>query len=246
MEVPLISFLTSQEVGCGVGAASTLEVKHKYRWLRKHELADWGYESEESIKSLKTKTDKWGKVVYRITNPEHDELINTIWKMAFKRGKVAAAKGLPGVSSALAEKFNKKQGQQPEKKATDVWAVFWAQMRQRGLDNDQVHSLLKVTSIKEWVTSGKTVDDATKAIDKALAEGGQQKPVESSGKTAGIEALCSDLGWTAKELIGAVRYLKIPLDIKEGTIPDIFQKLNSDQQKTLVDYVQKLVDRKNK
>lgn len=243
MEVPLISFLTGQEVGCGVGAASTLETKHKYRWLRKYELADWGFESDEAIKALKTKEDRWHNVLYRIMNPEHDELINTIWKMAFKRGKVAAAKGLPGVSSALVEKFNKKQGQQPDKKKTDEWAVFWAEMRQRGLTGDQVHGLLKVHSIKDYVKDGKTPADARAAVDKALA---QQKGTGAGGTGDAIDVLCADLAWTAKDLIGAAKYLKLSTEKPlEGTIPEIYKTLNRDQQKTLTDYMQKLAEKKS-
>jgi hypothetical protein len=173
VEVPLISFQTGQEVTCCIGAASTNEVKHKYRWVYKDELADWGYVSDAAIKVLKTKKNKQGEPYsWRIPNPEPTELLNTIWKIAAKRGRVGAAKLLPGVSSALREKFGAKDDdQQPKKKrepSTD-WDVFWSDMSKRGLKQDQVHAYLKVKSVKEWVESGKTLKQAVETIDNFLS-----------------------------------------------------------------------------
>jgi hypothetical protein len=162
LEVPIISFQTKEVVAVCVGAASTSEVKHKYRNVRKDELADWGYVTDEQVKTLKSKRDKWNNVKYRIPNPEPGELLNTIWKIAFKRGRVGAAQLLPGVSAALREKFAKPAAgsRRQEQKGTSDWDVFWAKTKQMGLESDQVHGYLKVKSMKEWVATGQDLDQA--------------------------------------------------------------------------------------
>ncbi len=79
VEVPVISRATGQEVGSGVGAASTLETKYRYRWLYPSELEQLGYTKEQI---LTLKTDKKHEGRYRIDNPEHGELLNTLVKQA--------------------------------------------------------------------------------------------------------------------------------------------------------------------
>ena len=185
LDVPLISFQGDKEVCNCVGAASTSEVKHKYRWVKKQELADWGYSSEESIKALKSKRDNWGNVKYRIPNPEPAELLNTVWKIAFKRGFVGAAQKLPGVSSALRETFGKKRGPDNEHKSTTDWDVFWADMKKMGLSAEQVHELAGVSSMKDWVKAGKTLVDARSHIIRMLqAAQHQGQPANTAPKTA--------------------------------------------------------------
>lgn len=183
LEVPIMSLQTGQEVSCGVGAASTYETKHKYRWVRRDELPDWGYTAKEAVDSLKTKKDKWNNIKYRVPNPEHAELMNTIWKIARKRAKTGAAQSLPGVSSALREKFaTKKDGktgkQQEQQKPTSDWEIFWAEMRQMGLDQPKVHALLEVKSVKDWVKSGKSLLQAKAEIVRKL----EQSPKEEGDK----------------------------------------------------------------
>jgi hypothetical protein len=174
LEMPLISFQTGQEVGCGIGAASTMETKHKYRWLRKYELADWGYHDEAAIKALKTRK-KWNDTEYQIINPNRAELLNVVWKMAAKRARIAAAKTLPGVSSALAEKFNEGMDKGQKQKKDNPWGSFYAQMKQRGLSGDRVHALLGVTSLTELIKDGRTPAECVKLVDNALAK--EQSPV---------------------------------------------------------------------
>jgi hypothetical protein len=184
LDVPLISFQGDKEVCNCVGAASTYEVKHKYRWVRKQELADWGYSSEGSIKALKSKKDNWGNVRYRIPNPEPAELLNTIWKIAFKRGFVGAAQKLPGVSSALRETFGKKKSPDRERKSTTDWEVFWADMKKMGLSAEKVHELAGVSSMKDWVKAGKTLEEARSYIITKLQAGQHQgQPASITPKT---------------------------------------------------------------
>lgn len=77
IEVPIISY-SGQEIGTGIGAASTFETKHKYRWVEVPQ--EWGY-NDEGLALLKVRKDR-GKVEYRIPNPEAGELLNTLMKMA--------------------------------------------------------------------------------------------------------------------------------------------------------------------
>jgi hypothetical protein len=170
VEVPLISLVNGQVVGTGIGAASTQETKYKYRWELNPQ--DWGF-NEEAIKTLKTR-ERDGKVYFRIPNPEHGELVNTIVKMASKRAEVDACETLPGVSSALRELFDSK-GQRAARKQPD-WDGFWNQVKKMGIDRNQVHELLEVYSMKQWLDQGKTLDDAIKVLSEKLAAGGSVKP----------------------------------------------------------------------
>jgi hypothetical protein len=177
LEIPLIQRNTGAEVGSGIGASSTQEKKHKYRWEPDPE--NWGYE-EESIKTLKTREGNYG-IEYRIVNPERGELLNVITKQASKRGEVDAASSLPGVSSVLRELFSgkstkgSKDGKQ--KSTADIndtspkWTKFWGSVRALGIvkeddtpDSDQVHKFLGVPSMKEWLAAGKSLDEAVKLL----------------------------------------------------------------------------------
>ncbi len=192
VEVPILSLVNGAEVSCGVGAASTMETKNKYRWVEEDDLFEWGYSKESAITDkLKTKSGYKNKKMYRVPNPEHGELLNVIWKIARKRGKVSAAKDLPGVGTALGELFAAKKaahkeernkGDYKRKDEPSIWTPFEAELTKRGLNHDQAKVLLNVDSIgKEWVGKGKTLDEAIAEIDRKLKEtqdkfSGQQQP----------------------------------------------------------------------
>lgn len=177
IEVPIISFNSGREVGSGIGASSTYETKHKYRWMENPK--EWGYD-EGAIKTLKHKTED-GKTKYRIPNPEHGELLNTIIKIASKRAECDAAEGLPGVASALRELFTGRGGA-PKRKDPD-WATFYAQARQMGLTDDEIHEGLGVSSNLEWISQGKTVNDARIKLADWLAKRGK-KTSQASQRSA--------------------------------------------------------------
>jgi hypothetical protein len=159
VEVPIISRSLQIEVASGIGAASTLETKYKYRWVSKPK--DWGYD-EEAVKTFKTKQGKEeGRDVtlYRIPNPEHSELLNTIVKMASKRAEVDAAESLPGVSSVLRQMFSasrKTQDQYPGPR----WQRFWGEVTKLGYTRDEVHTKFRVASMHDWLAKGRSLDEA--------------------------------------------------------------------------------------
>jgi hypothetical protein len=170
VEVPLISRTTQQQVGSGIGAASTMETKYKYRWVANPK--EWGYD-EEVIKTFKKKPgrDEWGAncTVYRIPNPEHSELLNTIVKIASKRAEVDAAEALPGVASVLRQIFTgykpkeEKGGGQGDYDGAR-WQWFWGQVRSLGFTPEEAHAKLTVASMKDWVASGRTMDAALEIL----------------------------------------------------------------------------------
>ena len=183
IEVPIIHNPSGLEVGSGIGASSTKETKHKYRWI--DNPREWGFD-EEATKSMRTKTQD-GRTLYRVLNPEHDELLNTITRMASKRAEVDAAEGLPGAASALRELFEgkapspgKAPGGTPGEGDDDSprWTTFWSQAKvllgdeaeRRGVEvGDIVHQILGVKSMKAWVKAGKSLDDAIRALSEKLA-----------------------------------------------------------------------------
>ena len=170
IEVSLAYRATGLQVGSGVGAASTHETKHKYRWV--DNPREWGY-TEEGMKGLKTRKDK-GRNEYRIGNPEHDELMNTIIKMASKRAEVDAAEGLPGVATALRELFAgvvpaPSKGRREVKEEAIDWSRFWGQVKQMGYTQEEAKQALGVESVKDdWVGKGRTVEEALKVLRDGL------------------------------------------------------------------------------
>lgn len=173
----LISRDSHQIVATGIGAASTKEVKHRYRWVDDPE------KEGISRKGLKQRRD--GK--YRILNPETEDLLNTIAKMAAKRADIDAAQSLPGVAATLRKLFShplSRRGERPTAqagpeagKATSSpdpeekhnWSWFWAQLNTIGVTSGEAHEILNVASIKEdWVgVQHKTLQEAYEFIKAA-------------------------------------------------------------------------------
>lgn len=170
VEVPLINNMSGREVGSGIGASSTMETKHKYRWITS--LAEWGYDAE-AAKQLKQKVEE-GKTSYRIPNPEPGDLLNIIVKQASKRAEVDAAQALPGTASALRELFDlriRRDGQQaPPARREPDWAGFWGRVAQMGLAEADVHGMLGVKSVNEWLGQGKDLDEAIKTLARKMAD----------------------------------------------------------------------------
>lgn len=148
----LIHRNTGETVGTGVGSCSSLETKYRYRWVSADELGRQGLKTE----GLKTR-GKGENTRYRITNPEWDELQNTIFKMACKRYEVDAAQGLPGVGTALGKLFGK-----PVER-TYRW--FWPLTQRLGFPNEEaVHKVLGVSSMKDWLAKERTLDEAIEVL----------------------------------------------------------------------------------
>lgn len=182
IEVPLIQRHTGTEVASGIGASSNEESKHKYRWIKEEELGLWGYTGDTAT-SLRTKKEEGGKK-YRIPNPDRGELINVCVKQASKRAEVDAAEALPGVSSTLRVLFDprkspgtgaKKGKEEPTDDDSPRWTKFWGEVRALGIvtesgtpDSPRVHQLLGVASMKDWLASGRSLDEATKALAERL------------------------------------------------------------------------------
>jgi len=136
-------------VGSGVGSCSTMEAKYAYRWVRDPE--EYGFDK----KTLKYNSQK---KKYRIPNPEIEDLGNTILKMASKRAEIDAAQSLPGVSSGLKKLFLGKVREEPR------WATFWTEVTALGLEEHQVHDLLKVKSMRDWLSKGKSLNEAVEIL----------------------------------------------------------------------------------
>lgn len=178
LEVPIVSRETGLVATTGVGAASTLETKYKYRWV--DDPLQWGYD-EDSMKTLKTKLDK-NKTVYRIPNPEHSELLNTIVKMASKRAEVDAAESLPGVASVLRRMFS---GERPPAQEGPRWDWFWGQVSRLGLTEEEAHQKLGVTSMKDWLGKGKSLGQALDTLRGRQPEGPKPERNPETIKTFG-------------------------------------------------------------
>ncbi len=180
--------------GSGMGAASTKETKFKYRWVKKEDAIREGY-TEEDIAGLKTKSafyDGKSNITYRIQNPEYGELVNTILAMASKRAEVDAARGLPGVGSALKSKFEEKpqQAGQPLSGQDDIsLPIFWSIAKAAGLTEEDVHRMLNVKSLKDWKESGKTYRAALEQLLTIAVKAGRsvKKTAQTLQSTSSTE-----------------------------------------------------------
>ena len=181
LEVPIISRDTGREVGSGIGAASTLETKHKYRWVSGDDAQQLGYD----IAALKQRANKEsGEVECRVPNPEHDELLNTIVKMASKRAEVDGAESLPGVASVLREMFGSKgrrgssgtdsrRRQEGSASGKDDWTWFWGEVARYGFTQQEAHEIVGTKSMKDWVEKGGNLHDAMAMIEARSRELGR-------------------------------------------------------------------------
>ncbi len=227
VEVPLINRLSGEEVGSGVGAASTLETKYKYRWLYESELKELGY-TPEQITSLKTSKKHPGK--YRVDNMERGELLNTLVKQASKRGEVDAAEALPGVASVLREMFDPEkqggrgkggEGEGGEEYQGARWQRYWGEVRRLGYTDQEMYAKLGVQHMKDWLARGRSLDEALDVLrgKKPAGAGNQQEggsegsPGEGEGTGEGdgpgegreydktmVRSAAGKLKWDAKRL----------------------------------------------
>jgi hypothetical protein len=194
VEVPIIDRGTGKIVATGVGAASTLETKHKYRWIE--DPKSFGLD-DFTISSLKTKVDN-GKTLYRVPNPEHGELLNTIIQMSSKRAEADAAKSLPGVGTVLKQLFTNPGAVGASVGKEDIWGSFWGEMRRLGISNEALHE--KFGSVKQYVEkSGKPPADALKALLEELRKSPPPEP-KKSGADPSVQQLWAD---ARKELDGS-------------------------------------------
>jgi len=167
LEVPLISRASGKVMATGVGAASTLETKYKYRWLSEAEIPSL---DGDTIATFKTR-DRNGTVEYRVPNPEHGELLNTILKMASKRAEVDAAESLPGVASVLRALFTNGHHTRHPSPGNGGWTEFWGEARKMGYTHDEVRNILGVHSVQQdWVGQGRTLEQALEKL-QAVSQG---------------------------------------------------------------------------
>lgn len=201
VEVPIIHRESGQVVTTGIGAASTLETKYKYRWVS--DPLERGYD-QESVKTLKKKTER-GKTVYRIPNPEHSELLNTIVKMASKRAEVDGAESLPGVASVLRQMFSGQPVKPPAETEGPRWTHFWGEVRRLGFTDQEAYQKLGVTSMKDWLSSGKSLDEALNILrgKTDVDEKGPEEAADESPEAEDRERILTSiksLGWDDAKL----------------------------------------------
>jgi len=170
VDVFLVDRKSGRIVASGVGACSMMETKYKYRWVDNPE--DFGYKAAD----CRQKVNKNQKMVYRILNPDVDDLLNTILKMAAKRGEVDASQTLPGVATAMAKLKNEwggggRQGGDNKSREENKYNHFWGSVTAMGITRDQAHEILGVASVKEWEDSGCGLADALTVIrDRLIAQ----------------------------------------------------------------------------
>lgn len=186
IQVKLIHRGTGRVVAIGVGACSTMETKYAYRWV--DNPGEYGL--DKSSLKYDNRKKKW-----RIPNPDTEDLGNTILKMASKRAEIDAAQSLPGVSSALKKLFMGK-GRKPQDE-TPNWQTFWGEVSALGLSEDDVHQLLGIKSMKDWLSKGKSLNEAVQSLAEKLAKGA--KPPSTQKEGSAEDAPWEELGNRGEE-----------------------------------------------
>lgn len=161
-DVALVSREDGQVKTTGTGAASTKEVKYGYRWVTDPEA--YGYAREDLRHRVRNNQDQ-----YKIVNPEWSELENTIVKQARKRAEVDAAMALPGVSRFIAGLNTPEPVGKQQRPPANEFTPFWKAVRDMDVTADEVHTWLSVSSMKDWIAQGKTLDDAIRLIAEYAA-----------------------------------------------------------------------------
>lgn len=155
---------------------------------------------------------------------EGGELLNNIVKMASKRAEVDAAETLPGVSSALRELFDDKAPPQkpaegkrgqpaPAKPPEDIGlGRFWGETGRLGITEEQVHALLEVKSVNDWVRGGRTLLQALVILRNAVARPPQapDAPAEPEEESPTSDSLAGFQSWG--EVAAAVHDLGVKPD----------------------------------
>lgn len=148
VETSLISRDSDKVVGTGVGAASGLEVKNKYRWVA--EPAEYGIDKAGLKSELRD-----NRQMYRIINPEFGEQWHNLVKSAAKRSEIDAVQSLPGVLSAL------KKLAKGELNEDISLTGFWVAVKGLGYTETSVYLALGIKSLKvEWQGKGHKLSEA--------------------------------------------------------------------------------------
>ena len=160
--------------GEGVGYCTTMESKYRYRWVWANELPPNVNKDSLVTKGFRGKNGTW-LTKYRMENIDIADQANTVLKLAKKRAFVDAVLTVTGASRIFTQDIEDQavpdeaepppkpvKAKAPEKKPTEngEWTAFWVECRQLGLSKDDVHRILSVSSVTEWIESGKPIDGA--------------------------------------------------------------------------------------
>ena len=209
VQVSLIDRKTGQVSTTGVGAASTLETRNKYRAFWDSDLKNQGYTQEE-IDAIPKYTRGVNKGKRKLPNPETGELLNSLLKAACKRAEVDAVESLPGVATVLKKLFlgqlppgrstppppppgasSEKEpgsGTGDESEGSAEWTHFWSEVTRLGHSPKEVHE--KYGSMKDYVAkTGKPLAAALADVLQELRGTGGKSPEGTSpaGSAAGTE-----------------------------------------------------------
>lgn len=188
IEAPIVSRATGRVIASGIGAASSLEARYKYRWLTRAEAGEMGF-GEERLSTFKARRGDGGHLQYRTPNPEYWELLNAVVKMGSKRAEVDAAESLPGVASVLRQLFNNAPAAAPVNPVprpapadSPLWSRFWGEVQRLGLTQEEARQKLGVASVKDWLAQGKSLAHAVEVLRQSLAEDERQDKAWGEGE----------------------------------------------------------------
>ncbi len=107
-------------------------------------------------------------------------------KTALKRALVEAFPSLFAGTMSTAEIEPPPEGELApayERNGEAFWKKFWARQKEKGLNEEEVHNIIGISSLKtEWLEKGRTLEEAEEIINSTLEQSAEGKPVATPTK----------------------------------------------------------------
>ena len=85
-----------------------------------------------------------------------------------------------------------------ERNGEAYWKLWWARQKEKGLDEDDVHNILGIASLKDdWIEKGRTLEEAEDIINDALEQ--SAKPKKATAEKTNYQPVTTDIPDAAAE-----------------------------------------------
>ncbi len=85
-----------------------------------------------------------------------------------------------------------------ERNGEAYWKLWWARQKEKGLDEDKVHQMLGISSLKtDWLEQGRTLEEAEEIINTALEQ--KTKPKKATAEKSHYQPVTTDMPDAAAE-----------------------------------------------
>lgn len=169
-----------QKITEGVGSCNSKEDKYRWRWYKEDDIPA-GVDKD----TLKSKTNKWGKVEYKLENEEIYSQANTILKMAKKRAQVDATLTVASLSELFTQDIedmkefyqNEEVSTMTEVESKNIKLTFG---KHKGKTLEEVY--VEAPDYIQWLLGNDRTDPVIKKACEILISGPKKEPTKSKEK----------------------------------------------------------------